>query len=136
MAQIEAFKILGLPEKRQEEYVLFWRDMFDEAGVDVPQTWDEFVDVSEKLQEYYGTSNSDFMAIALGAKDEWPIYPLVENMPSAISGQSSSINALLLESVLLQSAFMLHLPSLRKASACVLPMAPVPIIAIPCISAS
>ena len=45
-------------------------------------------------------------------------------------------NALLLESVLLQSAFMLHLPSLRKASACVLPMAPVPIIAIPCISAS
>ena len=85
-------KILGLPEKRQEEYVLFWRDMFDEAGVDVPQTWDEFVDVSEKLQEYYGTSNSDFMAIALGAKDEWPIYPLVENMPSAISGNGQYWN--------------------------------------------
>lgn len=85
-------KVLGLPEKRQEEYVLFWRDMFDEAGVDVPQTWDEFVEVSIKLQEYYGESNSDFMAIALGAKDEWPIYPLVENMPSGISGNGQYWN--------------------------------------------
>ena len=85
-------KILGLSEKRQEEYVLFWRDMFDEAGVDVPQTWDEFVEVSIKLQEYYGESNSDFMAIALGAKDEWPIYPLVENMPSGISGNGQYWN--------------------------------------------
>ena len=85
-------KILGLSEKRQEEYVLFWRDMFDEAGVDVPQTWDEFVAVSSKLQEYYGASNPDFMAIALGAKDEWPIYPLVENMPSGISGNGQYWN--------------------------------------------
>lgn len=85
-------KVLGLPEKRQEEYVLFWRDMFDEAGVEVPQTWDEFIKVSIRLQEYFGKSNPNFMAIALGAKDEWPIYPLVENMPSAISGNGQYWN--------------------------------------------
>lgn len=85
-------KILGIPEKRQEEYVFFWRDMFDEAGVDVPQTWDEFVEVSEKLQNYFGKENDDYMAIALGAKDEWPIYPLIENMPSGISGNGQYWN--------------------------------------------
>ena len=85
-------KVLGLPEKRQEEYVFFWRDMFDEAGVEVPQTWDEFIKVSIRLQEYFGKSNPNFMAIALGAKDEWPIYPLVENMPSAISGNGQYWN--------------------------------------------
>lgn len=85
-------KVLGLPEKRQEEYVLFWRDMFDEAGVEVPQTWDEFIKVSIRLQEYFSKSNPNFMAIALGAKDEWPIYPLVENMPSAISGNGQYWN--------------------------------------------
>ena len=84
-------KVYGLPEKRQEEYVLFWRDMFDEAGVDVPQTWSEFVDVSNKLQEYYESDDS-FMAIALGAKDEWPIYPLVENMPSGLNGNGQYWN--------------------------------------------
>lgn len=85
-------KILGIPEKRQEEYVLFWRDMFDEAGVDVPQTWEEFYQTAETLQAHFGTENPDFMAIALGAKDEWPIYPLMENMPAALSGNGQYWN--------------------------------------------
>ena len=85
-------EVLGIPEKRQEEYVFFWRDQFEEAGVDVPQTWNEFVEISKKLQEYYGADNKDYMAIALGAKDEWPIYPLIENMPSGISGNGQYWN--------------------------------------------
>ena len=85
-------KIYGIPEKRQEEYVFYWKDLFEEAGVEVPKTWNEFVEVSKKLQEYYGKDNSDFMAIALGAKDNWCIYPLVENMPGALSGNGQYWN--------------------------------------------
>lgn len=63
-------KILGVPMTAGYEYVYYWKDMFAEAGVEVPTTWGELEEVSLKLQEYYGKDNPDFMAIAMGAKDE------------------------------------------------------------------
>ena len=75
-------KILGVPTTSGYEYVYYWKDLFKEAGVEVPTTWDEFVAASEKLQKHHEATNPDFMALACGMKDEWPNYPFMEFMPS------------------------------------------------------
>lgn len=85
-------KVLGVPLSSGYEYVYYWKDMFEEAGVEVPTTWEEFEDVSLTLQEYYGAENPDFMAIAMGAKDEWPTYPFMEFMPSLVNGNGQNWN--------------------------------------------
>ncbi|MEG0689142.1 MAG: ABC transporter substrate-binding protein, partial [Hungatella sp.] len=85
-------KILGVPMTAGYEYVFYWKDMFKEAGVEVPTTWAELETVSQKLQEHYGKDNADFMAIALGAKDEWPDYPYMEFMPALQGGNGQNWN--------------------------------------------
>lgn len=85
-------KILGVPMTSGYEYVYYWKDMFEEAGVEVPTTWDQLKEVSLKLQEHFGAENPDFMAIALGAKDEWPDYPYMEFMPALESGNGQNWN--------------------------------------------
>ena len=83
-------KILGIPMTAGYEYVYYWKDMFEEAGVEVPTTWDQLKEVSRTLQDYYGKDNPDFMAIALGAKDEWPDYPFMEFMPALEGGNGQN----------------------------------------------
>lgn len=85
-------KILGVPMTSGYEYVYYWKDMFEEAGVEVPTTWDEFKSAAQTLQDHFGASNPDFMAIALGAKDEWPDYPYMEFMPAAQGGNGQNWN--------------------------------------------
>lgn len=85
-------KILGIPMIAGYEYVYYWKDMFEEAGVEVPTTWDQLKEVSRTLQDYYGKDNPDFMAIALGAKDEWPDYPFMEFMPALEGGNGQNWN--------------------------------------------
>lgn len=85
-------QILGVPMTAGYEYVYYWKDMFEEAGVEVPTTWSEFEDVTQKLQEHFGADNKDFMALALGAKDEWPDYPFMEFMPALESGNGQNWN--------------------------------------------
>lgn len=85
-------KIVGLPEKMTREYVFYWKDMFAEAGVTVPTTWEEFETVSMKLQSYYGKDNKDFSAIGIGGKDEWPTYPFTEYMPALENGNGQNWN--------------------------------------------
>ena len=85
-------KVLGIPMTAGYEYVYYWKDMFQEAGVEVPTTWEELKDVSAKLQAHFGASDPDFMAIALGAKDEWPDYPFMEFMPALINGNGQNWN--------------------------------------------
>lgn len=85
-------KILGLPMTSGYEYVYYWKDMFKEAGVLVPATWDEFEAAAKTLQDYYGKDNADFMAIACGLKDEWPDYPYMEFMPALESGNGQNWN--------------------------------------------
>lgn len=63
-------QILGIPDRKANDYVFYWTDMFEEAGVEVPETWGEFVDVCQKLQDYYGAKDPEFGAICMGAKDE------------------------------------------------------------------
>lgn len=85
-------KVLGIPQTAGYEYVYYWKDMFEEAGVEVPDTWEEFKEVSKTLQEHFGASDPDFMAIALGAKDEWPDYPYMEFMPALVNGNGQNWN--------------------------------------------
>ena len=85
-------KILGVPMRAGYEYVYYWKDMFKEAGVEVPTTWTEFEEVTKKLQDYYGKENKNFMALACGLKDEWPDYPFMEFMPSLESGNGQNWN--------------------------------------------
>lgn len=85
-------KVLGIPMTAGYEYVYYWKDMFEEAGVAVPTTWTQLQEAASKLQEYYGAENPDFMAIALGAKDEWPDYPFMEFMPALINGNGQNWN--------------------------------------------
>lgn len=85
-------KVLGIPMTSGYEYVYYWKDMFTEAGVEVPATWDEFIEAGTTLQSYYGASDSDFMALACGLKDEWPDYPFMEFMPSLESGNGQNWN--------------------------------------------
>lgn len=85
-------KVLGIPMTAGYEYVYYWKDMFAEAGVEVPTTWEELKDVSAKLQAHFGASDKDFMAIALGAKDEWPTYPYMEFMPALVGGNGQNWN--------------------------------------------
>ncbi len=85
-------KVLGIPMTSGYEYVYYWKDMFAEAGVSVPTTWDEFIEAGIALQNYYGASDADFMALACGLKDEWPDYPFMEFMPSLESGNGQNWN--------------------------------------------
>lgn len=85
-------KVLGVPMTAGYEYVYYWKDMFKEAGVEVPTTWSEFEEVSMELQDYYGKENQDFAAISCGLKDEWPDYPYMEFMPSLESGNGQIWN--------------------------------------------
>lgn len=63
-------KVLGIPMTSGYEYVYYWKDMFAEAGVEVPSTWGEFEEAAKKLQDYYGKDDADYMAIACGLKDD------------------------------------------------------------------
>lgn len=85
-------KVLGVPMTAGYEYVYYWKDMFAEAGVEVPTTWEELETAAQTLQDYYGKDNADFMAIALGAKDEWPDYPYMEFMPALEGGNGQNWN--------------------------------------------
>lgn len=85
-------KVLGIPMTAGYEYVYYWKDMFEEAQVEVPTTWEELKTVAETLQSHFGASDPDFMAIALGAKDEWPDYPYMEFMPALVNGNGQNWN--------------------------------------------
>lgn len=87
-------KVLGILMTSGYEYVYYWKDMFEEAGVEVPGTWGEFEEAAKKLQDYYGKDDPEFMAIACGLKDEWPDYPYMEFMPALESGNGQNWNTM------------------------------------------
>lgn len=87
-------KVLGIPMTSGYEYVYYWKDMFEEAGVAVPTTWPEFEEAAKKLQDFYGKDDPEFMALACGLKDEWPDYPYMEFMPALESGNGQNWNTM------------------------------------------
>lgn len=86
--------VLGVPFQQGGDYCFYWEDMFVEAGVEVPQTWDEYVAAAQTLQDHFEQENPDFLAIAMGVKDEWPDYPFMEFMPAAQNGDGHNWNTM------------------------------------------
>lgn len=82
-------RVLGIPMTSGYEYVYYWKDMFEQAGVEVPATWEEFQAAAEKLQDFYGEEEG-FAALACGLKDEWTDYPYMEFMPALESGNGEN----------------------------------------------
>lgn len=87
-------KVMAIPEKSVADYVYYWADMFEEAKVEVPTTWSEFVDVCKKLQDHFGAKDADYSAVAIGAKDEWPTYSYTEFMPALVGGNGQNWNTM------------------------------------------
>jgi raffinose/stachyose/melibiose transport system substrate-binding protein len=69
-------KVVGIPITSFYELVYYNKSHFQELGLDIPQTWDEFVDTAVAIK-----NNSDYIPIVMGAKDAWPDYPYNEFMP-------------------------------------------------------
>lgn len=69
--------VVGLPEVSARTYVFYWKSVYEDYGIEIPQTWQEFIDAGITLKE-----NSDLIPIVMGAKDAWADYPFNEYMPS------------------------------------------------------
>ena len=74
-------KVIGLPMYGFNEFVYYRKSIFKEAGVEVPTTWGEFVDISTKIK-----ATDKYIPVALGGKDSWVVYPFNEFMPFLVSG--------------------------------------------------
>jgi glucose/mannose transport system substrate-binding protein len=66
-------RIYAYPMNYSGNGVFFNADVFKIAGVSVPKTYEEFLDVCETLK------SKGFTPIALGGKDVWPLQHLVSN---------------------------------------------------------
>lgn len=82
-------KVVGLATTSTGCYVYYWEDMFKEAGVEVPQTWNGFLQVCIDLRDYYIQKDPNFISLCVGAKDIWPTYPFAEYIPSLVSGDGN-----------------------------------------------
>lgn len=63
-------QMLSLPFNSSSPVLWYNKDMFDAAGAEVPETWDQVFEVAEKLQE-----NGQQCAISFG----WQSWTMVEN---------------------------------------------------------
>jgi raffinose/stachyose/melibiose transport system substrate-binding protein len=73
--------IVGIPETAFYEFVFYRKSIFEELGLQIPTTWDEFIAVADTIK-----TTSQYIPIALGAKDAWPNYPYNEFMPCLETG--------------------------------------------------
>lgn len=70
-------KVVGVPDQATREYVFYWKSMFTDLGIEVPTTWDQFIDVAIKIK-----NDGNTIPIIIGGKDAWPDYPFNEYMPA------------------------------------------------------
>lgn len=73
--------IYGLPMYGFNEFVYFRKSVFNELGIEIPTTWEEFNQVTAKIK-----SSEKYTPISLGAKDSWVTYPFNEFFPFLVSG--------------------------------------------------
>ncbi|MNO42251.1 Multiple sugar-binding protein precursor [compost metagenome] len=77
-------KIYGLPESGYIEGFFYNKKLFEEAGVEVPKTWDDLLVVMEKLKAKGITP----LAMGAGGGDGWVANMLVNNLLVALGGPS------------------------------------------------
>ncbi|WP_082101662.1 ABC transporter substrate-binding protein [Demequina rhizosphaerae] len=69
----QADDLYALPTEFNIEGFWYNKDLFEEAGVDVPETWTELVDVAETL------NSADIQPFVAAGGDGWPVTRLVGN---------------------------------------------------------
>lgn len=82
--------IYGVPYVANAAGILYDKDLFAEKGWDIPETWDEFIDLCEQIQ-----SEGEMLPLYLGFLDTWTILSpwnamLVQMVPSDLA---RSVNA-------------------------------------------
>ncbi|MFA9397602.1 MAG: ABC transporter substrate-binding protein [Clostridiaceae bacterium] len=80
-------KIVGVPTSCFYEFVYYRKSIFEKYDLEIPQTWDEFIDVANTIKE-----KGEVVPILLGAKDAWTDYPYNEYMPLLESGNGAYWN--------------------------------------------
>lgn len=78
--------IYGVPFALQTVQVLYNQRLFDELGLEEPQTWQEFVEVSEALQA------AGYNALANGTKEPWTVETLFGAVAPGYYGCSAYFN--------------------------------------------
>ena len=73
--------IYGLPMYGFNEFVYYRKSIFNELGLEVPTTWEDFNSVTQKLK-----ASGEYIPMALGGKDSWVTYPFNEFFPFLVSG--------------------------------------------------
>lgn len=79
--------VVGIPESAFYEFVYYRKSIFEKYNLEVPQTWDEFIETAKKVKE-----KEEYIPIVLGAKDAWPDYPFNEFMPCLQGGDGKLWN--------------------------------------------
>lgn len=72
-------KIYGLPLRSFSEFVYYKKSVFKELGLTIPETWEDFISTAKTIKE-----KSEYIPIAMGGKDVWPVYPFNEFMPHLV----------------------------------------------------
>lgn len=73
--------IYGLPMYGFNEFVYYRKSIFNELGLEVPTTWEDFNSITQKLK-----ASGEYIPMALGGKDSWVTYPFNEFFPFLVSG--------------------------------------------------
>ncbi|MCT4594456.1 MAG: ABC transporter substrate-binding protein [Anaeromicrobium sp.] len=79
--------IVGIPESAFYEFVYYRKSVFEKYGLEIPETWDEFMKTAQLIKE-----KGEYIPIVLGAKDSWPDYPYNEFMPCLQGGNGAYWN--------------------------------------------
>ncbi|GMQ63122.1 ABC transporter substrate-binding protein [Vallitalea maricola] len=82
-------KVAGIPQTVLYEFIYYRKSVFEELGLNIPTTWDEFITTAETIK-----NNSEYIPIALGAKDAWTDYPFNEFMPCLVAGRGDYWNVM------------------------------------------
>lgn len=65
--------VLAIRNMYFSEFVYYKKSIFEQYGLSVPQTWDEFISVAQTIKE-----KGEYTPILTGAKDAWVLYPYNE----------------------------------------------------------
>lgn len=79
--------IIGLPTASFNEFVYYRKSIFKELGLSVPKTWGEYIDLLVSIK-----NDGQYIPLAMGLKDAWPVYPFNEYMPLLESGSGNYYN--------------------------------------------
>lgn len=73
--------IYGLPMYGFNEFVYYRKSVFKELGLEIPTTWNEFKELTAKIE-----ASGKYTPVALGAKESWAVYPFNEFFPFLVPG--------------------------------------------------